>query len=315
VSAYIFHVPQKGSENAINAATRCCAVYGFPIRHSASPAMQNAAFGALALNWRYLAFEVPPAQLAAAIAGAAAMRFAGLNLTVPHKLLAVELVDVLDQSATTWGAVNTIQFQGKAPSGEWLPLRDFDQESPTLIRSVGFNTDADGLAGSLREDLQISLAGSRVLLLGAGGAGRAAALKLAAEKVADLYLVNRTESKALALAAEINKQSPLVNVHIGYPAGKVDLVINSTSLGMKAGDGLPFDAQKFSLPQARAAYDVIYRPAETPFLALARAAGCRTANGLGMLVHQGAKAFEIWTGRAAPFAVMRQAVEQSIYGL
>jgi shikimate dehydrogenase len=313
VSAYIFHVPQS-NEDAINAATRCCAVYGFPIRHSASPTMQNAAFAALALNWRYLAFEVAPGQLAAAIAGAAAMRFAGLNLTVPHKLLAMELVDRLDESAKKWGAVNTIQFQGKTHPGDWRPLREFEHESPAEIRSVGFNTDADGLAGSLREDLQIQLPGSRVLLLGAGGAGRAAALKLAAEKVAELYLVNRTESKAAALAAEIKRQSPQVNIHVGYPPDKIDLVVNATSLGMKTGDALPFDEQKFSLSQARAAYDVVYRPAETRFLAFAETSGCRTANGLGMLVHQGAKACEIWTGRNPPFAVMRQAVEQSIYG-
>jgi shikimate dehydrogenase len=306
-------VPQS-SENAINAATRCCAVYGFPIRHSASPAMQNAAFAALALNWRYLAFEVPPEQLAAAIAGAAAMRFAGLNLTVPHKLLAMQLVDVLDETAKTWGAVNTIQFQGKTPAGDWRPLREFEHESPTEIRSMGFNTDADGLAASLRDDLKIQLTGFRALLLGAGGAGRAAALKLAAEKLTELYLVNRTEAKAVALAAEIKKQFPQVTVNIGYPAGKIDLVVNATSLGMKVGDALPLDEQKFSLSQAQAVYDVIYRPAETRFLALAKAAGCRTANGLGMLVHQGAKAFEIWTGQTAPFAVMRQAVEQSIYG-
>jgi len=276
--------------------------------------MQNAAFAVLALNWRYLAFEVPPEQLATAIAGAAAMRFAGLNLTVPHKLLAMQLVDVLDETAKTWGAVNTIQFQGKNPAGVWLPLRDFESHSPSGIRSVGFNTDADGFANSLREDLKIHLPGSRALLLGAGGAGRAAAVKLAAEKVSELYLINRTEAKAAALAAEIQKQSPQVTVHVGYPPGKIDLVVNATSLGMKAGDPLAFDDHKFSLSRAQAAYDVIYRPAETPFLALARAAGCRTANGLGMLVHQGAKAFEIWTGRNAPFGVMRQAVEQSIYG-
>lgn len=277
--------------------------------------MHNAAFAALALNWRYLAFEVSPEQLGAALAGAAAMRFAGLNLTVPHKLLALDLVDELDESARIWGAVNTIQFQGRRPQGEWRPLGEFESESAAEIRSVGFNTDADGLANSLREDLQIKLAGARVLLLGAGGAGRAAALKLAAEGVAELHLVNRTGSKAAELAATIKNNFPRLVVAVGYPGGKVDLVVNATSLGMKSGDPLPFDGQKFSLKQAQAVYDVIYRPAVTPLLVFAGAAGCRTANGLGMLVHQGAKAFEIWTGKTAPLTVMRQAVEQNIYAL
>ena len=277
--------------------------------------MQNAAFESLSLNWRYLAFEVPPENLPAALAGAAAMRFIGLNLTVPHKLLALDLVDVLDASARTWGAVNTILFQGRLAAGDWQPLAEFDLASPVEIRSVGFNTDADGLARSLREDLQIQLTGGKALLLGAGGAGRAAALKLATEGLAELYLVNRTEARAVDLATELKKQFPPLTVQVGYPTGKIDLLVNATSLGMKSGDALPFDARQFSLPQAACVYDVIYRPPETPLLALAKAAGCRTANGLGMLVHQGAKAFEIWTGKTAPVKVMRQAVEQNIYAL
>jgi hypothetical protein len=113
-AAYKLRVSQPG-QPAINAATRCCAVYGFPIRHSASPAMHNAAFAALGLNWRYLAFEVRPDDLRAAIAGAKAMQFSGLNLTVPHKLLAMQIVDELDESAKTWGAVNTVRFEARTP--------------------------------------------------------------------------------------------------------------------------------------------------------------------------------------------------------
>ena len=262
--------------------------------------MHNAAFAELGLNWRYLAFEVDPKNLRAAIEGARAMNFAGLNLTVPHKLLAVDIVDELDASAKTWGAVNTIKFVADT-SGQ--------------VRAVGYNTDADGLANSLREDLQITLPGAKVLLLGAGGAGRTAALKLAAENVAELFLVNRTVSKAEEIAAEIKKQFPSVKVGVGYPKSDVDLLLNATSLGLKAGDASPLDANQFSAKQAKAAYDMIYKPAETPLLASARVAGCRTANGIGMLVHQGAKAFEIWTGQKPPVAVMRRAVEGSVYGV
>lgn len=279
--------------------------------------MHNAAFAALGLDWCYLAFEVDPQNLRAAIQGAQAMNFAGLNLTVPHKLLALDLVDVLDDSARTWGAVNTIRFEGQGTDGVWLPLSSFDQGPqgrPTRFRSQGFNTDAEGISRSLMEDLGVTLAGTRVFLVGAGGAGRAIALKLAAERVAELFLLNRTASKAEEIAAEIRRRFPGVQVTVGYPAGPVDLLINATSLGLKAGDALPLDVARFPLRQTRACYDAIYRPAATALLQAAQAAGCQTANGLGMLLHQGAKAFEIWTGRPAPVAVMRRALEQNIYG-
>ena len=256
--------------------------------------MHNAAFAALGLNWRYLAFEVDPKNLRAAIGGAKAMNFAGINLTVPHKLLAMEMVDELDASAKTWGAVNTIKFENG--------------------RAIGFNTDADGLEISLREDLSVKLRGAKVLLLGAGGAAHAAALKLAMEKVAELFLVNRTQNKAEEIAGEIKKQFPFVKVFVGYPKANVDLLLNATSLGLKANDASPLDEKQFSLKQTRAVYDMIYKPAETKLLAAAKAAGCKTANGIGMLVHQGANAFNLWTDQPAPILVMRRAAEQNIYG-
>ena len=291
---------------AINAATRLCAVLGAPIRHSASPAMHNAAFAALGLDWRYLAFEVDPKNLRASIEGAKAMGLAGLNLTVPHKLLAIEMMDALDESAKIWGAVNTIRFDEKG--------------------AMGFNTDADAIVTALREAFAMELRGAKVLLLGAGGAGRTAALKLASEKVAELFLVNRTSSKAEEIAGEIKTRFPSVHVSTGHPAAAVDLLLNATSLGLKPGDASPLDEKLFSLKQTRAVYDMIYRPAETRLLPLysemksrglvaaAKAAGCQTANGLGMLLHQGAKAFEIWTGQPAPLDVMRRALEKNIYG-
>jgi shikimate dehydrogenase len=275
--------------------------------------MQNAGLAALELNWRYLAFEVPPEKLRDAIAGAQAMHFLGLNLTVPHKLLAVDLVDILDVSASTWGAVNTIRFEGKDHDGTWRRLGEF-AEPPRELRSHGFNTDADAITQSLREDLGIHLAGKRALLLGAGGAGRTAALKLASENIAELFLVNRTPSKAEAIAGELQRRHPNVRVHVGYPTGKLDLVLNATSVGLKPGDPLPFEPASFALADAAAAYDMIYRPAETPFLAAARAAGCRTANGLGMLLYQGAAALALWTGRIPPIEVMRTALRHHIYG-
>jgi len=275
--------------------------------------MQNAGLAALGLNWRYLACEVHPAQLRAAIQGAQAMSFIGLNLTVPHKLLAVDMVDALDESAKGWGAVNTIRFEGQDERGAWRPLREFT-EAPCQTRSHGFNTDADAIARSLREDLGLELSGARVLLLGAGGAGRTAALKLAAERVAEVCLVNRTLQKAEAVADELRQRCPEVKVTLGYPAGPVDLVLNATSLGLKPDDPLPIDVNQFPLRRAGAVYDMVYRPAETTLLKAAKAAGCRSANGLGMLLYQGAAALELWTGRTAPVEDMRRALEKNVYG-
>ena len=302
--------------HSIDAATRYCAVYGHPIRHSASPALQNAGLAALGLNWRYLAFEVPPAELRAAIEGAKAMRFVGLNLTVPHKLLAVDLVDALDESARAWGAVNTVRFEARDEAGIWQPLPVLPDSVSGPIRSHGFNTDAEGLARALREDLGLDLSGLRVLLLGAGGAGRVAALKLAADGAAQMFLVNRTRSKAETLAAEIRERYPGVEVEVGYPETgvSVDLLLNATSLGLKATDEAPWEDREFSLSRTRWVYDMIYRPAETPLLKAARAAGCRVANGLSMLLHQGARALELWAGRTAPVDVMREALHRSVYG-
>lgn len=256
--------------------------------------MHNAAFATLGLNWCYVACEVDPKNLQAAITGAKAMGFAGLNLTIPHKLLAVDMVDVLDSSAKKWGAVNTVHFTERG--------------------SVGYNTDADAVTTSLREDLKIKVRGAKVLLLGAGGAGRTAALKLASERAAEMFLVNRTQSKAEVIADEIKKHYPAVKVSTVYPKGKVDLVLNATSLGLKPDDVLPLDGKQFKFKQTPAVYDMVYRPAETPLLHAARLAGCKTVNGLSMLLHQGAKAFEIWTGRAAPLEAMRRALEDNVYG-
>jgi shikimate dehydrogenase len=275
--------------------------------------MQNAGLAALGLDWRYLAFEVDPANLRAAIQGAQAMNFIGLNLTVPHKLMAVEMVDVLDESAKAWGAVNTIRFEGRDERGAWRPLREF-AEAPPETRSHGFNTDADAITRALREDLGWEPRGAKLLLLGAGGAGRTAALKLASEHLAELFLVNRTRLKAEAVAKEIRERCPAVKVTMGYPAGPVDLVLNATSLGLKPDDPLPFDGQQLALRQAAAVYDMIYRSAETALLQAAKVAGCRTANGLGMLLYQGAKALELWTGQTAPVEIMRRALAKNVYG-
>jgi shikimate dehydrogenase len=274
--------------------------------------MQNAGIAALGLNWRYLAFEVHPEHLRHAIAGARAMNFIGLNLTVPHKLLAIDLVDELDPSAREWGAVNTIRFEGKDSRGAWQPLRAC-ADPPSEVRSHGFNTDADAIVQALKEDLGVAFQGARVLVLGAGGAGRTAALKLASERLGELFLINRTPAKAQAVCDEIRQRWPATKVQLGYPARKVDLLVNATSLGLREEDPLPFDSASFSLERTAAVYDMIYRPAETLLLKRAKALGVRCANGIGMLLYQGAKALEIWTGQKPPIEIMRRALEQNVY--
>jgi shikimate dehydrogenase len=303
------------ADDSINASTRYCAVFGHPIRHSASPAMQNAGLAALGLNWRYLAFDVHPDHLRPAIEGARRMGFIGLNLTVPHKLLALEMVDVLDDQARTLGAVNTIVFETRAGSRPWESVGGLDVPPDGEVRSRGLNTDADAIVQALKEEFALeSLRGATVLLLGAGGAARAAALRLAQEGLATLYLVNRTQDRAAELAGELAKSCPGVVTVQGYPSEAVDLVIHATSLGLKAEDPLPIDLPWLQTRRPRFVYDMIYRPMETGLLRAARSAGCRAANGAGMLLHQGTRALEVWTGRPAPVRVMRAALEKNLYG-
>ncbi len=303
----------KDREKAIDASTRYCAVLGHPIHHSASPAFQNAGMDALALNWRYLAFDVHPEELANAIDGAKAMKFIGLNLTVPHKVLALDMMDTVDASARSWGAVNTVRFESQSEDGRWHPISEMEPSAISNVRGHGFNTDADAITESLRRDLDVDIRNARILLLGSGGAGRVAALKLAADGVHRLHLINRTMSKAEEVAKEIGGLFPSANVGLGYPNEPVEVIINATSLGMNPDDSLPLDTHRFPITDTRKVFDMIYRPAETPLLKEAKGAGCATANGVGMLLHQGVSALRIWSGLTPPVETMRQALESHLY--
>lgn len=298
---------------APTARTRLLAVFGSPVRHSASPAMHNAALQELGLDWTYVACPVAPDHLKDALDGARQMGFAGVNLTVPHKQLAIPLMDDLDPAAREYGAVNTVVFEAEDAEGLWRPVGQLrDVCGP--VRARGFNTDADALVRALGEDLAIEPRAARILVLGAGGAARAAVLRLADEGVEELWLVNRTADKAEALAAEIAARFLATEVRVGYPPGDVEVILNATSLGLQEGDALPLDTDRFPLHRADGVYDMVYRPAETRLLRLAREAGCRTANGLGMLLYQGAAALELWTGRPAPVETMRRALHAEVYG-
>ncbi len=282
----------------IDGSTKIVGVFGSPIVHTASPAMHNAAFAALNLNWVYLAFEVDPQNLRSALHGVRDMGLAGVNLTVPHKILALDCVEEIDAEARRLGAVNTVVVEdGK--------LR-------------GFNTDGYGVVKALAEDFNLSLKGKRVVVLGAGGAGRAIAVQAGVEGAAEVCVANRTRSRIEPILTELNRIGIPVrslginNRDLRGVMPEMDVVINATSVGLKPGESLGLDGTLFS--KRHHVYDTIYRPAETALLRTAAVAGAKTANGLSMLLHQGARAFELWTKQKAPVTVMRRALETAVYG-
>jgi shikimate dehydrogenase len=293
------------------------AVVGHPIKHSISPDMHNAALAVLARSdrrfedWRYFRFDLPPERLAAALPLFHAKGFHGLNLTVPHKVIAFNELNLaaatpqpgaaapahaVERAAQAIGAVNTLL---RTPSG-WH----------------GHNTDGYGLATAVKETLGRSLARAPVLLLGAGGAARGAAVECLLHGCASLWIANRTRLNLDALLIDLAPLAGKIPLH-GFdphlPPGDLPaeaIVINATSAGMKPSDPLPVAWEK--IPRAAGVYDMIYNPAETRLLAHARAQAIPAANGLSMLIHQGAKALEIWTGAAVPVDAMRTAAEAAL---
>jgi shikimate dehydrogenase len=266
--------------------------------------MQNAALAELARTeprfaaWRYFRFDVLPDDLPRALDRLGERGFLGLNLTVPHKVLAVEHVAAIDPAARAAGAVNTLRRVG----GGWH----------------GFNTDGYGLAEAVRGELGLGLAGTPVILLGAGGAARGAAVECLRAGCASLAIGNRSAGRLDALLAALRAGAGTVPLR-GFspdrpprdlPAGA--LVINATSAGLQPTDAAPVELA--ALPGVAAVFDMIYNPPRTPLLARAAALGLPGASGLAMLVHQGAKALELWSGvpAARTGAAMRTAAEAAL---
>lgn len=278
---------------------------GDPVADSLSPSMQNAALEKSGIDLRYAAFQISPNELAEALGLFRQLDFIGLNLTVPHKIAALSLVDELEERARQIGAINTLVFrEGK---------------------SLGWNTDAPGFSRAIREVFSVDLRDLRVLLLGAGGgAGRAIAWQCAWENSERLVLVNRTLEKAQALARELAGyfSGPRVlgpEARLGASRAeasalrtqlsRIDLVINATTLGLNQSDPLPLPCEL--LAPHLMIYDLVYKETMTPLLAAAEESGARVANGLTMLLHQGALAFEHWFDRPAPLAAMRAALRDA----
>ena len=276
--------------------TKLFALIGDPVERSLSPAMHNAAFRALRLDCTYVALRVPRAMLADAVAGVRAIGMAGLNVTHPHKVGIIGLLDELDESAEMMGAVNTVKNErGKL---------------------IGFNTDGRGATLALEREVG-KLCGRRVLLLGAGGAARAIAFSLV-QAGARLTIANRTASKAKRLAAAIDRRLGVkvsrVNLEkrvLADAVKRADIVINATTTGMfpNVNDTLVTASM---MHRGLIVNDIVYEPVQTKLLREAKKAGARAVNGLGMLVHQGALAFEIWTGKRAPVKVMEAAAKREL---
>jgi shikimate dehydrogenase len=270
----------------VTGKTTVTGIIGHPVRHSLSPVMHNAAFAALGLDWIYVPFPVHPDSLPAAVAGLAALGVAGFNVTIPHKVAILPLLDRVSPEAELVGAVNVVALQEGV--------------------LVGYNTDGLGLLEALKREFGFSPAGRNVLVLGAGGAARGAVAALGSAGAARICLANRTLASARELVAGLAPRLPDLELGaetlelLGDPSrmSSFDLIVNTTSVGM-AGDcfaGLNLAGLKPGL----CVYDMVYAPPLTPLLARARELGIPAANGIGMLVAQGEAAFKVWTGQAPP---------------
>lgn len=267
----------------IDARTQVTGLLGYPVEHSLSPAMHNAGFDALGLNFCYLAFSVPPASLGGAVESVRTLSFRGVNVTVPHKEHVLTFLDEVDDEAAFIGAVNTVVNDGG--------------------RLRGFNTDGRGFMKSLEES-GIRAHGKEIFVVGAGGASRAICYYLA-QVAGKMHLYDLDRQKAADLIRDLKR----FNDSIFFAEDKAklpvsDMVINATPLGLNAGDPLPFETE--GLFSGQVVVDLIYR--DTPILSRAHDVGCVTVSGLGMLLWQGVLAFQLWTGIPAPVEIMRNAL-------
>lgn len=275
-------------------ATEVAGIIGDPVRHSISPAIHNAAYQALGVDWVYVAFPVPAGQGANAVDAMRALGLAGLSVTMPHKAAVVDRLDHLENTAARLGVANTItRRQGE---GGW--------------ELVGDSTDGAGFLSALRQDDGFDPSGRRCLILGTGGAARSVTLSLAEAGASSVDVVGRRPelvascvelAGASGAAVDPDRGSLEKAVHVA------DLVVNATPVGMSPGDGLPFDLLGDWFRADQVVADLIYLPASTPLISAAREKGALTSNGLGMLIHQAARQIGIWTGRVAPLDVMSAA--------
>ncbi len=280
---------------AANYKAELVGVFGHPVAENPTIVMQEAAFKALDLNWRYLTIEVYPEDLEDACKGLRAFNMQGINLTIPHKVEVLKYLDEVAADARLMSAVNTVRRDGN--------------------RLIGENTDGKGFLRSLREDAKVDPAGKRVVVLGAGGAARAITVELALAGAAQITIVNRTAGRGQELVNLLNDKTPtsadfvLWDSPYALPAD-TDVLVNATSIGLFPDVTARPDLDYDSITAAMTVCDVIPNPPQTPFLQVARARGATTLDGLGMLVYQGAIGFKMWTGLDAPVEVMHRALAE-----
>jgi len=274
-------------------------IFGHPLNHTLSPVFQEAGFEKVGLLAHYLVFDFSEPVFKRTMRSLSKLRLKGFNLTVPYKQTVIPYLDWITDEARAIGAVNTVYRFGK----KWY----------------GTNTDAEGFWLSLQKEWKWKSKGKNVLILGAGGAARAVLYVLASKGVVSISVWNRTESRAQELIASFSKLFPKTNffstaLEKKSDLSSFDLIVNTTSVGLHAKDKMLLTEKNIPSAAAGKKYfvDLIYNPAETDFLKLARKKGHKTLNGLPMLLYQGARAFEIWTGKKAPVQIMRQALIQAV---
>jgi shikimate dehydrogenase len=285
----------------IDGQTQLVGVMGWPIAHSLSPVMHNAAFDALGLNWRYVALPVHPSRVSVAIEGLKALGFRGSNVTVPHKEAVIPFLDEVPSRVRRFGAVNTLIVR---------------REEGGRCTVHGENTDVQGIVHALRGG-GFDPQGRHVLVVGAGGGARGAVYGLCGAGAAKVVVLNRTPGRAAALVDDLSTHAPGTALRSGALtvdvlercADEADLLVNATTRGMWPHDGASIWPDDRRLPSHLAVCDMVYRPLETKLLRQARAAGARPIDGLGMLIGQGALSFQMWTGQWPPEDVMRAACE------
>lgn len=281
-------------------------VFGDPVKHSLSPQMHNPALKKSGINGQYIKIRVPENDFNEGLSLIQSLGLRGTNCTIPLKFAALNACDIIDNAAQRMGAVNTINFDNG--------------------KIIGSNSDGPGLVRAIREEFSIDIRDLRVMILGAGGgAGRAAAIQCAMEKVEGLVLVNRTKEKAKKIATEIESDFLDDNIHkdssrlkicewtndgLKNEISNIDLIINASPIGMNSSDP-DLIPQSFLEPH-HLVYDMIYSPTKTKLIRDAQSVGARTANGLSMLLHQGAISFETWFNQEAPIMEMRQGLEDAI---
>lgn len=279
----------------VSGKTKIFGIFGYPVEHTFSPGMHNAAFKKLGVDACYVPFTVPREDLPEAARAIKPLNFHGLNITVPHKENIIPFLDDLSQEARLIGAVNTIEVKDG--------------------RLIGHNTDGRGFLRSLKDIARFEPRGKKFLLIGSGGAARAVGYSLALAGAASIFFRDLDSKKADALASDIQKNTGVTvrsisEEAIASTASDSDCLINATPLGLKKNDPLPLPETCITARQL--VCDLVYNPPETRFLKAAKARRARTLPGIGMLLYQGVIAFEIWTGKRAPVQAMKSSLARQI---